>query len=119
MTLVQFLPPESALSTAIRNDTPEDELAEQAGDASRAPWSAAETLLAVLVDETRTHAWMYASAHSEERIPRPEPLPRPGIGPRKRRKLVSVEELQRMDPRLRGKSPEEMQEFLDRISGRG
>jgi hypothetical protein len=106
------------VNTAVRNMMPDDRLVELAGDSSRAPWSTLESLIAALIDEVRIVGWMYASAHTEKSIPRPQPVRRPGITGRAR-KRIPVEAAMRMDPRLRGLSPEEAQAALDRMTGRG
>lgn len=98
---------------------PEEKLAESAGDSAKARWSSAEGLLATLIDETRQLAWMYASAHTESTVPKPQPIRRPGVGARRRRRPVSLAVAQRMDPRLRGLSEEEAQAKLDMLTGRG
>jgi hypothetical protein len=118
LVLVDQLPPESAVKTAIRNSVPEDALAELAGDASRAPWSATESLLASLIDEVRMLAWMYASSHSDKAVPKPDPVKRPGVGVKKRR-LIPLAAAMALDPRLRGLEPEEAQAKLDQLTGRG
>ena len=58
---------------------PEERLLESAGDPARARWSAMETLTAMLIDEVRNLSWAYMSAHTEQSIPRPEPVKRPGV----------------------------------------
>jgi hypothetical protein len=118
LVLIDRLPPESALNTAIRNMMPDDRLAELAGDPVKAPWSTIESLLAGLIDEIRILGWMYVSAHTDKSIPRPQPVKRPGVTGRARKK-IPIEAAMRMDPRLRGLSPEEAQAALDRMTGRG
>lgn len=120
LVLVEHLPPESALNTAIRNDLPEDNLARRAGDPVKAPWSTLESLMAALIDEVRNVGWMYASRNSESTIPRPVPIPRPGLSARKQRgRIVDLARAQKLDPRLRGLSPEEAQDMMDRLTGHG
>lgn len=120
LVLVEHLPPEGALNTAIRNMTSEERLSSNAGDSSEARWSTVETLLATLIDEVRINSWMYASAHSDQKIPKPEPIKRPGVNVHRRNlRALDMEKAQRMDPRLRGLSPEEAQEKLNRMTGRG
>jgi len=104
------------MNTAIRNAMPEDRLAASAGDSARSSWSSVETFLAMLVDEIRQLEWMYAQAHSDQPIQRPTPIRRPGTG---RRKLhaIPLDVAQRLDPRLRGMSAAEAQEFLSRMTG--
>jgi hypothetical protein len=117
LVLLHNLPPESALNTAIRNATPEQELADAGGDPVTAKWSTVEMLLATLIDETRNLRWVYTQSHSDNRVPRPEPILRPGVRVRAR-KQMSLEEAQRIDPRLRGLSPEDAQDQLDKLMGR-
>lgn len=76
--------------------------------------------MAVLIDEVRNLSWAYASAHSESKIPRPEPVKRPGLATRRsKRRAISMAVARRLDPRLRGLSDEEAQAFLDKVVGRG
>lgn len=61
-------------------------------------------LIAALVDELRIFRWLYVSSHSEKGSggSPPEPLPRPGIGPsRRRRSRLTDEQRRLLDPRLR------------------
>jgi hypothetical protein len=104
------------MNTAIRNAMPEERLAAAAGDPAKSSWSSIETLLAMLVDEMRQLEWMYAQTHSDEPVKRPSPIRRPGTG---RRKLhaIPLEVAQRIDPRLRGMSAAEAQEFLSSMTG--
>lgn len=118
--MIEHLPPESAVNTAIRNRTPEETLREHAGDPTRATWSGVETLLATLVDEMRQLEWLYASAHSDKPIVKPEPIKRPGITAGRGRKLraMSLDMARKLDPRLRGLSDDEARERMKRL-GRG
>jgi hypothetical protein len=118
LVLVEHLPPEAALNTAIRNLMPEDKLAENAGDPTKAPWSAAETLLASVIDEIRNLGWTYVQGHSDSSIPKPLPVPRPGVTGRRRLKRISLENARKLDPRLRGLSDTEVQAMLNRLTGR-
>lgn len=107
------------MNTAIRNMTPDDLLAEAAGDSAKARWSTMESLTATLIDEVRQLAWVYASAHTDQAIPKPEPIKRPGIsGARRKLKRISIVDARRLDPRLRGLSDTEAQTKLDRLTGR-
>jgi hypothetical protein len=116
---VEHLPPESALNTAIRNELPDDSLVRRAADPVAAPWSAVEMLMATLVDEIRNLGWMYASGHTSTSIPRPLPIRRPGLSARRGGgRIVDLARAQKLDPRLRGLSPEEAQDKLDRLTGR-
>lgn len=119
LVLIDHLPPESALNTALRNATPEEMLAANAGDPAQARWSTMESLTATLIDEVRNLVWSYVSAHSEHSVPKPEPIKRPGVSTRRRHlRSISIQRAQRMDPRLRGLSPDEAQEKLDMLTGR-
>lgn len=120
LVLIDHLPPEAALNTAIRNSVPEETLAESAGDSAQARWSTMEGLTATLIDEIRQLEWMYASAHSDQKLQKPQPIRRPGVSSnRPRRRQVSLARAQKMDPRLRGLSEEEAQAKLDMLTGRG
>jgi len=118
LILIDNLPPESAVNTAIRNDMPEWYLAERAAgaDPSKSAWSITETLLAVLIDEVRMSNWLYASAHSDKTIPRPEPVRRPGTGSRRLRTLT-LGEARAIDPRLRTLSDAEALATFRRLHG--
>jgi hypothetical protein len=104
------------VNTAIRNSTSERELARQgaSADPAKGQWSAVETLLAALIDEVRYGNWAFIQAYSENTVPRPVPIRRPGL--MRTGKALTLAEAQKIDPRLRGLSPEEAQETLDRMS---
>jgi hypothetical protein len=116
LILADRLPPESAVNTAVRNTLTDHELSEVSADPSTTPWSNVEGLLAALIDEVRQLSWMYASANSGKSLPKPEPVKRPGIS-QTRRKHLSIANAQRLDPRLRGLSDEEVQDKLDWMTG--
>lgn len=118
LALVHGLPSESALSTAVRNNTPVDELDERIGDPTKSSWSLVESLLAALIDEVRNVGWMYASTHSDRKVPRPTPIPRPGVDSTRHRR-VNVDNLKAIDPRLRDLSDEEALDQYRRMTGRG
>lgn len=84
-TLVEGMPPESATWTAIRNATPEDDLAalSQESTPETGPWSQLEMLVAQLIDAVNRNTHSFTMAHSEKgsRIPPPEPVRRPGWRP--------------------------------------
>jgi hypothetical protein len=101
------------LNTAIRNSTPDDQLAVSAGDPARAPWSALETLVASVVDEIRNLSWMYASAHSKTAPQRPEMIKRPGAGKRHGRKLMRMSDVRALDPRLKNFTDDEIREMMN------
>jgi hypothetical protein len=115
--LVERLPPESAFTTAVRNAIPEDVIRAGGADPAKSAWSNSESLTALVVDELRKLQWMYASAHSENPLPKPEPIARPGVHGRTTPK-ISYAVAQELDPRLRGLSPEEVQERFDSLTGR-
>jgi hypothetical protein len=117
--LIKFLPPESAVNTALRNDTPADVMAAGAPDQAAAPWSRVETLLAMVVDEIRTLTWATVQSSTEKTIPKPDPVVRPGVSPGRRLRVLSMTDAQRLDPRLRGLSVDEAQEKLNWMTGRG
>lgn len=105
------------MNTAIRNHTPDSVIAESKSDPTKSKWSSAEMMLAVVIDEVRQLQWMYAQAHSDKRIPRPDPIPRPGL-PKRVTRAIPLAEAQKLDPRLRGLSDEEAQDMLDKFTGR-
>lgn len=109
------------MNTAIRNATPETELAKATGDSARAPWSTLESLVASLVDEVRQFAWMYSSVHAKNAAPkRPDPIRRPGsTGKRHSGKLMRISEIRTLDPRMRNMSDDEIRELLNSPAMRG
>jgi hypothetical protein len=120
LVLLKFLPPEGALNTAMRNSVPEDELFREgdANDPAKGRWSTIEMMLATLIDEIRMNTWATIQLKTEKTVPRPEPIRRPGRSQRTRgAKRMSLEDAQRIDPRLRGMSAQEAQAMLDRIRG--
>jgi len=86
--LIEHLPPESATWTALRNDLPADVLAEQAekGEPEKGRWSQVEQLLAANTDATRRVEWALWAINTDKakRPDPPEPMRRPGAGPRKK-----------------------------------
>lgn len=117
--LTDQLPQEASLNTAIRNAMPEERLLENAGDPVKARWSAMESLVAMLIDEVRSLSWAYMSAHTEQAIPRPEPVKRPGVSGRPRKlRRITLSDARRLDPRLRLVRDEDAQDALDDITGR-
>lgn len=117
--LVQQLPPESATATAIRNDIPEDELADRRGDPVKAPWSPTDHLLALLIDEVRQLAWMYAQRHSKSKITPPAPLERPGVRARPRGRIMTAAQIKEIDPRMRELPDEDAVLRYREVTGRG
>lgn len=108
------------MNTAIRNNMPDSELAvnNAKADSTKAAWSTLESMLATVIDEIRLSRWAYAQTHSESTVPKPDPVPRPGL-PARAGRLIRLEDAQKIDPRLRGLSEREAQEMLDRMTGRG
>lgn len=87
--LIQHLPSESATWTALRNRMSSAELAEQAakGEPEKGRWSQLEQLIAANVDATRRIEWVLWSVNIEQKSKRPdapEPMRRPGAGPRRK-----------------------------------
>jgi hypothetical protein len=119
LVLLKFLPPEGALNTAMRNEMPEGELfrEDDTNDPAKGRWSTIEMMLATLIDEVRMNTWATVQLKSEKKLPRPEPIRRPGRSSRPAAKRMSLEDAQRLDPRLRGKTAEEAQAMLDQIRG--
>jgi hypothetical protein len=108
LVLVEHLPPEGALNTAIRNATPDEQLAVAAGDPAQAPWSTLESLMAALIDEVRNVGWMYASTHTKTTVQRPALIKRPGAAKHRGRKLMRMSEVRELDPRLKDMSDAEI-----------
>lgn len=104
----------------MRNDTPEAELAKGGVkyDPAHGRWSVMESMLASLIDEVRYNTWAFIQVHSEQAVTKPEPIRRPGVTGR-RGKLMPLSDAMKIDPRMRGMSEEEAQEFMDRMTGRG
>jgi hypothetical protein len=107
---VEYLPPEGALNTAIRNATPDDQLELAAMNPVQAPWSQVESLMATVVDEIRQMTWLYTMVHSSsQNIPPPTPIKRPGVnGHRRGRKLMRMSEVRALDPRLKNMTDDEI-----------
>lgn len=120
LVLINHLPPESALNTAIRNSVPEATALANSGDPINAPWSPLENLVASLIDEVRQLGWMYASSHSEATIKRPEPIRRPGVSGSRRngRYKMSAQEIKAIDPRMRNVPDDQVQDVLNALTGR-
>jgi hypothetical protein len=112
LVLVDHLPPEGALNTAMRNATPDEQLDVLAGDPTQAPWSPLESLMAALVDEIRTLNWMYMKVHSKSNAQQPAPISRPGAPKRRGRKLMRMSEVRTLDPRLKNMSDDEIRALM-------
>ena len=86
--LIEHLPPESATWTALRNAMPAEELARHAekGEPEKGRWSQVEQLLAGIDDRLARLDYVYQCSHieSKSKWPKaPEPMRRPGAGPKK------------------------------------
>jgi hypothetical protein len=120
LVLAEYLPPESALNTAIRNSLTPEQLDAAGGDPTKSPWSHISQLLAVAIDELRNLGWAYAQVHSKGNVRRPEPIPRPGMAHGgTRRRPMRIADAKRIDPRLRGLSDEDAAAKLKELTGRG
>lgn len=105
--LIQRLPPESATWTALRNELTPQQLAEQAekGEPEKGRWSQLEQLIAANVDATRRVEWVLLCSNIEQKSKRPdapEPMRRPGAGPRKTRAQLSDKSANRLFELLQG-----------------
>lgn len=82
--LIDHLPGESPLKTAIRDALPAGELAAMSRNepAGHGPWSRTDLLLAEVIDRVRDVEYVVASANAakNQRPKRPQPYPRPGVG---------------------------------------
>ncbi|MEU9442884.1 hypothetical protein AB0D42_18565 [Streptomyces sp. NPDC048304] len=84
--LIQHLPSESATWTALRNATPEADLAEQAekGEPEKDRWSKLEQLVATVADRVARVEYVLICANTDKKRKRPdppEPIRRPGAKP--------------------------------------
>lgn len=79
--------------TALRNELTPQQLAEQAeqGEPEKGRWSQQEQLSAALVDAVRRLEYVLVCANTEKsrRPDPPEPMRRPGAGPRKKRATLT------------------------------
>jgi hypothetical protein len=85
--LIRHLPPESAVKTELRNAMSDAEikrLAEEA-DPSQGQWSHTEMLIASLIDAVRTNTFVLQRVNGVK-VKAPEPIPRPGVPSKKRKK---------------------------------
>lgn len=108
--LIQHLPPESATMTALRNGLPAAELERQAdeGEPEKARWSQLEQLTAAVLDALRRVEYVLICANtdtSKHKPPEPpEPMRRPGVGPRKTVAPISQEAAERLFALINGPS---------------
>jgi hypothetical protein len=105
--LIQRLPPESATWTALRNAMSPAELAEQAekGEPEKGRWSQLEQLIAANVDAVRRVEWVLLCSNIEQKSKRPdapEPMRRPGAGPRKKQAQLTEKSAGRLFELLQG-----------------
>ncbi|MGW9399355.1 hypothetical protein [Streptomyces sp. NPDC055642] len=105
--LIQHLPPESATWTALRNAMPDADLSEQAekGEPEKGRWSQQEQLLATAVDAIRRLEWVLICVNTEKKSQRPdppEPMRRPGAGPRKSKAQLTSRSANRLFELLQG-----------------
>lgn len=103
--LIRHLPPESAVKTELRNAMSDAEikrLAEEA-DPSQGQWSHAEMLIASLIDAVRANTYVLQRVNGGKGKA-PEPVPRPGVPSKKRRKRrqLSAEQTAMVLARIRG-----------------
>lgn len=86
---IEHLPAESHTMTALRNELTPAQLAEQAdkGEPEKGRWSQLEQLVAANYDAIRRLEWVLICVNTEKKSQRPdppEPMRRPGAGPRKK-----------------------------------
>lgn len=104
---IEHLPPEAHTMTALRNELTPMQLAEQAdkGNPEKARWSQQEQLLAAAVDAVRRLEWTLICINTEKKSKRPdppEPMRRPGAGPRKARAQLTGTSANRLFELLQG-----------------
>ena len=58
---------------------PPDSLYAQATVGEQATWSINDHLVATVVDALQVSNWLFASAHSKQKVPMPQRVPRPGV----------------------------------------
>ena len=93
--------------TALRNGLTPEQLAAQAdkGEPERAPWSQQEQLLAATVDAIRRLEWTLICLNVDKKSKRPdppEPMRRPGAGPRKKKAQLTEKSADRLLQLLQG-----------------
>lgn len=91
--LWDVLPGSCVTKTQLRDALGDERLAELAGEPppGHGPWTHEALLLAGVIDAVRTLTWRFEQANFTDgkKIPAPEPLRRPGVAGRKRRKLTT------------------------------
>lgn len=93
--------------TALRNELTPQQLSEQAeqGEPEKGRWSQQEQLMAALVDAVRRLEWVLICVNTEKKSQRPdqpEPLRRPGAGPRKKRASLTTKSADTLFELLQG-----------------
>lgn len=93
--------------TALRNTLTGAEIAAQAekGQPEKARWSQVEQLLAANLDAVRRVEWVLICANTEKKSKRPdppEPMRRPGAGPRKTRATLTTKSADTLFELLQG-----------------
>ncbi|WP_432053753.1 hypothetical protein [Streptomyces sp. bgisy022] len=93
--------------TALRNDLTPRELDEQAdrGEPEKGRWSQLEQLMAANYDAIRRLEWVLICVNTEKKSKRPdppEPMRRPGAGPRKKRAQLTEGSANRLFELLQG-----------------
>lgn len=78
--LIDGLPPESMVKTAIRDTMTADDFANAPEPDGWGPWSKTDELLAILADRM---AWLVYAVYASQggKPTEPEPMHRPGVGP--------------------------------------
>ena len=91
-SLVSQLPPESAIATILRVEAAKNPAPAPARepDHETEQWSRVEHLLAAIRDELHYLRFAYGQVHKGKTKLKwkPEPLPRPGIAPKKKREVL-------------------------------
>ena len=104
--VIEHLPPESHTMTALRNELTPMQLAEQAdkGEPEKARWSQLEQLIASNIDATRRVEWALWSVNTEKkkRSDPPDPMRRPGAGPKKTRAQLTEKSADKLLKLLQG-----------------
>lgn len=93
--------------TALRNELTPLQLAEQAdtGEPEKGRWSQQEQVTAALYDAVRRLEWVLICVNTEKKAKRPdppEPMRRPGAGPRKKTAKLTQKSAGRLFELLQG-----------------
>ncbi|MET9150080.1 hypothetical protein ABZX82_02175 [Streptomyces griseoflavus] len=105
--LIEHLPPESHTMTALRNELTPMQLDEQAGrgEPEKARWSQLEQLVAANYDAIRRLEWVLICVNVDKKSKRPdppEPMRRPGAGPKKARAQLTEKSADKLLKLLQG-----------------